>query len=93
METDIDKFALNFNDKHLSLKVSILNNQQILLELTDKDTKQIFYNATTLQQLKTVTNAFNSISTTKDAYNILIRTIETGKIMIGESDSSSAMEL
>ena len=93
METYIDKFALNFNDKHLSLKVSILNNQQILLELTDKDTKQIFYNAITLQQLKTVTNAFNSISTTKDAYNILIRTIETGKIMIGESDSSSAMEL
>ena len=88
-ETDIDRFALNFNNKHVSLKVSILNNQQILLELTDKDTKQIYYNAVTLQQLKSVSTAFNSISTIKDAYNIIRSTIESGKIMIGETDGGA----
>ena len=88
-ETDIDRFALNFNDKHVSLKVSILNNQQILLELTDKDTKQIYYNAVTLPQLKSVSKAFNSILTIKDAYYIIRNTIESGKIMIGETDNGA----
>ena len=92
-ETDIDRFALNFNDKHVSLKVSIINNQQILLELTDKDTKQIYYNVVTLQQLRTVTTAFNTVLTIKEAYNIIRSTIEQGKIMIGESDNGASVEL
>ena len=93
VETDIDKFALNFNDKHFSLKVSIFNNQQILLELTDKDTNKLYYNVTNVEQLKTVTTAFNSVLTIRDAYNIIRSTIEAGKIMLGESDNGGAVEL
>ena len=49
IETDIDKFKLNSNDRELSLKISIIDNKEILMVLTNKTTQRKFTNLFSLQ--------------------------------------------
>ena len=76
IETDIDKFKLNSNDRELSLKISIIDNKEILMVLTNKTTQRKFTNLFSLPELKNLSKAFYSSVSIKDAYLIIKNTIK-----------------
>ena len=87
VETDIEKYKLNYNNRNQSLKISIIDNQQILLELTYKDTLERYSNFLTISQLKALSKAFDSSKTIKDSFLLIKNTIESGNIVVVEDDN------
>ena len=93
IETDIDKFKLNSNDRELSLKVSIIDNKEILMVLTNKTTQRKFTNLFSLQELKNLSKAFYSSGSIKDASLIIKNTIESGRLAIEEDDKEKSIDI
>ena len=87
VETDVEKYKLNYNNRNQSLKISIIDNQQILLELTYKDTQERYSNFLTISQLQKLSNAFNSCKAIKDCFLLIKNTIESGNIVVVEDDT------
>ena len=93
IETDIDKFKLNSNDRELSLKISIIDNKEILMVLTNKTTQRKFTNLFSLPELKNLSKAFYSSVSIKDAYLIIKNTIESGRLAIEEDDKEKSIDI
>ena len=93
IETDIDKFKLNSNDRELSLKVSIIDNKDILMVITNKTTQRKFTNLFSLPELKNLSKAFYSSASIKDASIIIKNTIESGRLAIEEDDKEKSMAI
>ena len=93
IETDIDKFKLNSNDRELSLKVSIIDNQAVFMVLTNKTTQRKYTNLFSLQELKNLSKAFYSSASIKDASSIIKNTIESGRLMIEEDDKEKSIDI
>ena len=93
IETDIDKFKLNSNDRELSLKVSIIDNKEILMVLTNKTTQRKFTNLFSLQELKNLSKAFYSSGSIKEASLIIKNTIESGRLAIEEDDKEKSIDI
>ena len=93
IETDIDKFKLNSNDRELSLKVSIIDSKEILMVLTNKTTQRKFTNLFSLQELKNLSKAFYSSGSIKDASLIIKNTIESGRLAIEEDDKEKSIDI
>lgn len=81
-ETELDEYNLNFNSKNQSLKISIINNYKILMILINLDTNQEYSSLISLEDLKSVSNAFNSAESIQNALNILKSAIESGNILL-----------
>ena len=77
-ETEIDKYKLNYNERNLSLKVCLVNNQKISMVLSYKDTLQNFSALISFQQLKKISIVFNSTKNIKEALNLIKNAIESG---------------
>ena len=75
VETDIDSYKLNSDDRKQSLRISLINNEKISLVLIDTMTKQRYSSLVNLSQLKQVCEVFQSINNIKEALNILKNTI------------------
>ena len=93
VETDIDSYKLNSDDRKQSLRISLINNERISLILTDILNNQRYTSLVNLSQLKQACQAFNSTQNIKEALNILKNTIETGNIMITEDPKENIIEL
>ena len=93
VETDIDSYKLNSDDRKQSLRISLINNEKISLILIDIMTKQRYSSLVNLSQLKQVCEVFQSINNIKEALNILKNTIESGNIMITEDPKENIIEL
>ena len=89
-ESEIDEYNLNSNERQHSLKLSLINNQQISIILTNKDNQQIYITLLSLIQLKKLSEAFNSSNNIKDALDILKNTIESGKILLVEDPKDTS---
>jgi len=93
MESEIDEYKLNSDDRKQTLKISIINNQQILMILLNEVTNQKYKAIISLSQLKQSSKAFLSTQTLKEALIILKNTIESGKIMITEDLKNNIIEI
>ena len=92
-ETEIDEYNLDSNERQQFLRISLINNQQISIILTNKETKQKFSALISLSQLKDISAAFISSRTISDALTILKSTIESGNIILIEDPKESVIEL
>ena len=84
VESEVDEYNLNSNGRQQSLRLSLINNQQISIILTNKDNQQIYTTQISLITLKKLSEAFNSSNNIKEALDILKNTIESGKILLVE---------
>ena len=81
-ETELDEYNLSSNSRNQSLKISLINNNQISLILTNKDTNQEYSSLISLEDLKKASNAFNFTESIQDSLNILKNAIESGNILL-----------
>jgi hypothetical protein len=92
-ETDDDLYKLNADGRNQTLKVSLINNEQISLILTNIDSNQRFYALINQDQLIEVCEAFKSCKNCKEALQLIKDTIEAGNIMIVEDPQENGMEI
>ena len=92
-ETYVDKYSLDCKVKSFSLKVCLFNNQQILLELTNKNGPEKYRKILSLEQLKDLSFAFYSAESIYNALQIIKNTVESGKIAVEEKLNESKVEL
>ena len=92
-ETEVDDYKLNSTGREQSLRVSIINNQQIALVLTNKQTNQRYSSYQTLQSLQKYSKAFNKVKTIQEALSILKNAIENGGMALTEDPKDSSMSI
>ena len=92
-ETDDDLYKLNADGRNQTLKVSLINNEQISLILTNIDSNQRFSALINQEQLIEVCEAFKSAKNCKEALQLIKDTIEAGNIMIVEDPQENGMEI
>ena len=90
LESEVDKYKLNYNERNLSLKVCLVNNQKISMVLSYKDTLQNFSALISFQQLKKISIVFNSTKNIKEALNLIKNAIESGQIEVVEDDEKKS---
>ena len=94
VETDDDTYKLNADGRNQTLRVSLINNEQISLILTNVNSNQNFTALITLEQFVEVCEAFKSAKNAKEGLQIIKDTIEAGNIMIEEDpQEKNAMEI
>lgn len=92
-ETEVDKYSLDCKNKHLSLKVCLLDYDKILFELTNKQGPEKYEAKLSLEQLCDLCYVFYSSEYINDALTIVKKTIESGKIAIEEKSKEKKIEL
>jgi len=93
VESDVDEYKLNSEDRQQSLRMSLIDNEVISMVLTNKETLQKYSAQFGLPQLQEVSKAFDSCKTILDALNILKSTIEAGRIMLTEDPQQNLIEV
>ena len=81
-ESEIDIYNLNSEERNQSLKLSILNNKQISIILTNNETEERYIGLFSLAQLKSLCKAFLITKSIKDALNLIKKVVESGKIIL-----------
>ena len=92
-ETEVDEYKLNSTGREQSLRISIINNQKIAMIFINKLTNQRYSSYLTLQSLKELSQAFNSVKTIQEALSLLKNAIESGGIAITEDPKDSSISL
>ena len=92
-ETEVDRFSLDCNDVHFSLKVCLLNNEKILFELSNKNGPEKYKAILSLEELKDLCFAFYSYESINESLIIIKNTIESGTIALEEKMNESKIEL
>ena len=93
-ESEVDVYKLNFSDKEQKLRISIINNEQISMIVSNPIDNQNYKAVISLPQLKQSCNeVFLSTETIKEAINILKNTIESGNITLDENKNNDIIEL
>ena len=93
VESEVDEYKLNSDDRQQSLRISIIDNEVISMVLTNKVTHERYIAQFGLPQLQEVCAVFNSTETILDALNILKNTIEAGKIELTEDLKEKTIEV
>ena len=93
IESEVDQYKLDYNDKQQTLRISIINNQQISIILTDQISNKKYKAIITLSQLKQSCDLFLSANTINEAIKIIKSPIESGQIFIIEDPNNNIIEL
>ena len=93
VESEVDEYKLNSDDRQQSLRISLIDNDVISMVLTNKVTHERYIAQFGLPQLQEVCAAFNSTETILDALNVLKNTIEAGKIVLTEDLKEKSIEI
>ena len=93
VESEVDEYNLNANERKQSLKISLINNQQIAMTLINIDTQQIYSALVSLPQLKNLCKGFISVNNIKDALIIIKNTIESGNVLLGLDPNGNSIEI
>ena len=88
-ESEIDSYKLNSDDRKQSLRISLINNEQILMILINITTKQKHSALIPLSHLRKLCEAFSITKSIKEALDIIKNTIESGRIMITEDPQNN----
>ena len=92
-ETEEDDYKLNSDDSQRSFHISIINNNQISMILTNITTNKRYSSYLSLQSLKKLCKAFVEVQTIKEAIDILKNTIESGNISLAEDPKDSSVSI
>ena len=92
-ETEVDKYSLDCKNKHLSLKVCLLDYEKILLELTNKQGPEMYKAILSTDELCDLCYVFYSSESINDSLDLIKKTIESGKIALEEKTKESKIEL
>ena len=93
VESEVDEYKLNSEDRQQSLRISLIDNEVISMVITDKVTHERYIAQFGLPQLQEVCTVFNSTETILDALNVLKNTIEAGKIVLTEDLKEKSIEV
>ena len=88
-ETEVDTYKLNTENTKQSLRISLINNEQISMVLINITTKQRHSVLISLPQLRKLSEVFLTSNNIKEALKIIKNTIESGKIMITEDPQNN----
>ena len=92
-ETEVDEYKLNSTGRQQSLKISLINNQQIAMTLINKNTNQQYSSYLSLQSLQNLSQAFSNVKSIQEALSILKSTIESGNISLIEDTKDSSYSI
>ena len=92
-ETEVDKYSLDCNNKHLSLKVCLLDYEKILFQLTNKQGPEMYKAILSTEELCDLCYVFYSSESINDSLELIKKTIESGKIALEEKTRESKIEL
>ena len=92
-ETEADTYNLSSKERKQTLKISLINNQQISMIIVNLDTEQRYSAMVTLPKLKELCKIFQSIESPKEALSILKTSIESGGIVLIEDLQENIIEL
>ena len=90
-ETELDEYNLSSGSRKQSLKISLINNNQISVIIINQVTNQEYSSLITLEDLKSASNAFNSIESIQNALNILKNTIESNNILLAFNQDNESI--
>ena len=92
-ESDVDTYNLSSEERKQTLRVSLINNQQVSLIIVNLSTGQRYTSLDSLPQLRQISPIFQSVETPKEALAILKQTIESGGIELTEDLETNVIEL
>ena len=92
-ETEFYIYTLYTEDREQSLRISLINNAQISMILTNIESNQRYIAYVTLDQLKEVCEVFNSMQTIQEAFKLLKETIEAENIRLTEDPQEKTKDL
>ena len=92
-ETEVDEYKLNSTGRQQSLKISLINNQQVAMTLINKNTNQQYSSYLSLQSLQNLSQAFSDVKSIQEALSILKSTIESGNISLIEDTKDSSYSI
>ena len=93
VESEVDEYNLNTDERKQSLRLSLINNQQIAMALINNETRQTYLSLVTLPQLKKLCKGFSLTKTIKEALIIIKQAIESGKIMLDQDLKGNSIEI
>ena len=92
-ETDVDTYKLNTENTKQSLKISLINNEQILMIIENMTNNQKFTALANFSQLKKLCPIFSQLNNIQESLQLLKNTIESGNIMLTEDAQENSIEL
>jgi hypothetical protein len=93
VETESDEYNLMSKERKQSLRVSLINNQEILMIVTNLETQQKYSSLVSLPKLRQLCQIFNTIQTPSEALSILKKCIESNGIILIEDLEDNYIEL
>ena len=93
VETESDEYNLMSKERKQSLRVSLINNQEILMIVTNLETQQKYSSLVSLPKLRQLCQIFNTIQTPREALSILKKCIESNGIVLIEDLEDNYIEL
>ena len=92
-ETEVDTYKLNTENTKQSLRISLINNEQISMIIENMTNNQKYTALVTFPQLKKVCQIFSSLNNIQESLHLLKNTIEAGNIMLTEDPQENTIEL
>ena len=89
-ETELDEYNLSSSSRKQSLRISLINNNQISIILTNQETNQEYSSLISLEDLKSVSKAFATESI-QNALNILKNAIESNNILLAFNQNNDSI--
>ena len=92
-ETEEDDYKLNSDDSQRTFHISLINNNQIAMILTNITKNTRYSSYLSLQSLQNQCKAFIGVQTIKEALDILKSSIESGNISLAEDPKDSSISI
>lgn len=92
-ESEVDTYKLNTEDINQSLRISIINNEQISLIIENITNNQRYRALVTLPQLMKVSSIFSSSKNIQEAIQIIKEIIESGNILLYYDSQENSIEI
>ena len=95
VEEEIDEYKLDINqgEKHLVLRVSLINNFISMIIKNMSNPKEKYFNLIRLEHLRNSCNVFNETKTIIEALALIKKTIEIGNILVSDDEKAGNIEI
>ena len=92
-ESEVDTYKLNTEDTNQTLRISLINNEQISMILDNITNNQRYTTLVNLENLRKVCQVFSSTKNIQEALQILKNIIESGNIILTDDPQENKMEI
>jgi hypothetical protein len=93
VESEVDIYNLSSEERKQTLRVSLINNEQISMIIVNLSTEQRYTALVSLTELRKLCGVFESTETPKEALSIIKDVIESGGIALTEDLEINVIEL